>query len=124
VIGGKMKNENKLHIKTLALVIVILVVVIFGYFKITEITVEDVQKKIGKNISLGDSREQVIRFLDSEGIDHNGDREYTIKEKWIGAILRNTRKAMLVDVDIRVKFNFNKNNELENYEVEEVYTGM
>jgi len=119
-----MKNENKLHIKTLALVIVILVVVIFGYFKITEITVEDVQKKIGKNISLGDSREQVIRFLDSEGIDHNGDREYTIKEKWIGAILRNTRKAMLVDVDIRVKFNFNKNNELENYEVEEVYTGM
>jgi len=41
-----MENENKLHMKTLALVVVALVIVIFGYFKITEITVEDVKKRL------------------------------------------------------------------------------
>ena len=79
------------------------------------------RRAIQEKVPIDSTREQVVAFLKSEGIEHSYNPS-DAKDKEIGGIVRDV-SGIVIKRSIRVKFEFDSAGRLARYEVTEVLTG-
>ena len=81
----------------------------------------DLRKAIEQQLSIGSSKEQVVSFLNFEGIEHSY-RKTDANDEQISAIVRDV-SGVIITSSLRAIFHFDQSGHLAKYEVDEVLTG-
>ena len=122
--------------KKIVLTACVLVLVVLGYFAIFGLRttrIETIRRKVNDRSSIGDSPDDVIRFLDSEHLAHstlmrpevmymNGQHYDGVLLVWAGK--KGTWRSMLQREDIEMIFVFDENRKLVRTDVFPEYTGL
>lgn len=81
---------------------------------------EKVRQLIYREIPIGSEKEEVLRFLTNQKIEHS---QYLENEKLIRAILRKTASTFIVSESIELVFYFDRNDRLRDYALNKKLTG-
>ena len=79
------------------------------------------RRAIEQKVPIDATKEQVVAFLKSEGIEHHYDSNDP-KDEDIRGLVRDA-SGIFIKASIRVEFNFDSAGRLADYEVSEVLTG-
>lgn len=106
---------------------VMLIIIIFSSCnRGPTVTVEELKEQIQKEIPIGSHSSQVEAFLDSKGISHSGyseGKEYVLEKsdyvtiRQIGASIPDVERKMFVTYSIKMRFFFDENRNLVDYNV-------
>ena len=83
------------------------------------VTKDQVEQTLSKGIHIGDTRNAVISFLDSNKIEHSGKHDNSV----IYAIVRPDGNSQVVRKSLSIKFEFDAAGMLTTYSVTVKFTG-
>jgi len=87
----------------------------------SQLSLQEARAMVGEELQIGMEPSEILTFLKKHQFEILG---YRAKEKAIFAIKRNTRQMSLgVTSSIQMKFFFDNNRKLQDYSVEETFTG-
>lgn len=109
------------------LVVCIFSILCFCACSKTDPVVEQIKTEIEKELPSGSTKSEVIRFLDSKGIEYSDPfakpGDHVLKDRFINATIRNVVQNMGVSSDILITFTFDKEDRLMKHRVEARHTG-
>ena len=114
-----MKMVYKLCLVLITLLVILWIGFDIYHLNITSFTEDDVKKVIDSNVSIGDSVEKVVSFLDSTGVDH-----HTYKERHGDDVilfwLKDTSRSVIVRFDTEVKLYLDQSGGLAKYTIKSI----
>lgn len=84
------------------------------------VTTEDLERAIHREIPVGSSKSDVVRFLTTNNIEYSADKEDGVP--MILGIVRDVKGGMVKE-SIQMKFTFSSQGKLASYKVSQVFTG-
>ena len=135
-----MTNNSKISPWILATLLLALVLggSVVGYMAYawrTATTTDDVRNLISKNLPVGSSADEIITFLDDQGIDHGPidkfgnysygqDFDYPADTPVIDSLWRHAADYIVTKTDIVVLFILDSEHRLSTYEIFEVHSSI